>query len=314
MLYVGSHDALEESQIELVNSLADSFSVAYARYEDFRELEKANESIEAALTELKATQTQLIQSEKMASLGELTAGIAHEIQNPLNFINNFSEINVDLSDELIQAVSEHNIEEIKSIANDIRINEQKNKSSVSVPCLNIKGMLQHSRTGSGQKEAVDINALCNEYFRLAYYGFRSKDKTFNAALKTQFDESIGVIHIIPHDIGSVVLNLINNAFYSVQVKQKESSSDYQPEVTIRTQKKENQVRIYVYDNGKGIPDHIKEKIFLPFFTTKPSGAGTGLGLSLSYDIVVKGHGGAIEVHTEEGVYTEFMITLPIGKE
>jgi signal transduction histidine kinase len=312
LLYVGSHDPLDESQIKLVDSLADTFSVAYARYEDFRELEKAKQSVEATLTELKATQTQLVQSEKMASLGELTAGIAHEIQNPLNFINNFSEINVELSDELIEAVNDENISEIKTIAYGIKANEEKINHHGKRADAIVKGMLQHSRTGSGQKELVNINAICDEYFRIAYYGFRVKNKAFTASLRTQFDESIGNINIIPHDIGSVILNLVNNAFYSVQQKQAISGTDYQAAVTIRTRKMENQVMISVYDNGTGIPDPIREKVFQPFFTTKPSGDGTGLGLSLSYDIVVKGHGGKFELQTEEGKFTEFMLTLPLS--
>jgi signal transduction histidine kinase len=312
LLYVGSHDPLDESQIKLVDSIADTFSVAYARYEDFRELEKAKQNVEATLTELKATQTQLVQSEKMASLGELTAGIAHEIQNPLNFINNFSEINVDLSDELIDAANAENLVEVKAIAYGIRANEEKINHHGKRADAIVKGMLQHSRTGSGQKESVNINALCDEYFRIAYYGFRAKNKTFTASLRTQFDEAIGNINIVPHDIGSVILNLVNNSFYSVQQKQLLSAEDYQPAVTIRTHKSENQVRITVHDNGMGIPGHIREKVFQPFFTTKPTGDGTGLGLSLSYDIIVKGHGGKIELQTEEGKFTEFTIVLPVS--
>ena len=312
LLYVGSHDPLDESQIKLVDSLADTFSVAYARYEDFRELEKAKQNVETTLTELKATQTQLVQSEKMASLGELTAGIAHEIQNPLNFINNFSEINVELSEELIEAANAENIDEIKAIAYALKANEEKINHHGKRADAIVKGMLQHSHTGSGQKESVNINALCDEYFRIAYYGFRAKNKSFTAMLKTQFDESIDNINIIPHDIGSVILNLINNAFYSVQQKESVVTNSYHAGVTIRTLKTENQVRISVYDNGMGIPNHIKEKVFQPFFTTKPSGAGTGLGLSLSYDIIVKGHGGRLELETEEGKFTEITIVLPSG--
>ena len=312
MLYVGSHDPLDESQIKLVDSLADTFSVAYARYEDFRELEKAKQNVEITLSELKSTQTQLIQSEKMASLGELTAGIAHEIQNPLNFINNFSEINVELSEELIETANAENIDGIKAIAYGIKANEEKINHHGKRADAIVKGMLQHSHTGSGQKESVNINALCDEYFRIAYYGFRAKNKSFTAILKTQFEETIGNINIVPHDVGSVILNLINNAFYSVQQKQVALTQDYQAGVTIQTRKTENQVNISVYDNGMGIPSHIKEKVFQPFFTTKPSGAGTGLGLSLSYDIIVKGHGGRLELETEEGKFTEFTIVLPLS--
>jgi signal transduction histidine kinase len=312
MLYVGSHDPLDESQIELLDSLADAFSVAYARYEDFRELEKAKQSVEATLSELKSTQTQLIQSEKMASLGELTAGIAHEIQNPLNFINNFSEINVELSEELIEAAHDENIDEIKSIAYGIKANEEKINHHGKRADAIVKSMLQHSHTGSGQKESVNINALCDEYFRIAYYGFRAKNKSFTAILRTHFDESVGNINIIPHDIGSVLLNLMNNAFYSVQQKEAALTVDYRADVTVQTRKTENQVSITVYDNGMGIPNHIREKVFQPFFTTKPTGAGTGLGLSLSYDIIVKGHGGRLELQTEEGKFTEFTVVLPLN--
>ena len=311
MLYVGSHDALDDSQIALVTSLANSFSVAYSRYEDFRELEKAKQSIEATLAELKSTQTQLIQSEKMASLGELTAGIAHEIQNPLNFINNFSEVNAELTDELINASLNGNLDEIRDIAKDIRSNEEKINHHGKRADAIVKGMLQHSRTGSGQKESININALCDEYFHLAYYGFRAKDKSFNAVLNTQFDDQIGYVNILPQDIGSVLLNLMNNAFYAVQQKQKDSSKEYQPTVTLRTKKQHSLVAITVMDNGDGIPDPIKEKIFQPFFTTKPSGAGTGLGLSLSYDIITKGHGGTIEVVTKQGEFTEFIVHIPM---
>jgi signal transduction histidine kinase len=312
LLYVGSHDPLDGDQIKLVDSLADTFSIAYARYEDFRVLEKAKQSVEATLSELKTAQTQLIQSEKMASLGELTAGIAHEIQNPLNFINNFSEINVELTEELIEAAKAENIGEIKAIAYNIKANEEKINHHGKRADAIVKGMLQHGRTGSGQKESVNINALCDEYFRIAYYGFRAKNNSFTAMLRSQFDESLGNINIISHDIGSVILNLINNAFYSVQQKKTKLTTDYQADVTIRTMKSEEQVRITVYDNGMGIPNHIKEKIFQPFFTTKPTGTGTGLGLSLSYDIIVKGHGGSLELHTEEGEFTEFTVVLPLS--
>ncbi|MGL6269972.1 MAG: sensor histidine kinase, partial [Chitinophagaceae bacterium] len=275
-------------------------------------LEKAKQSVEATLSALKSAQTQLIHSEKMASLGELTAGIAHEIQNPLNFINNFSEINMELSAELIEAANAEKCDEIKAIAYNIKANEEKINLHGKRADAIVKGMLQHGRTGSGQKEFVNINALCDEYFRIAYYGFRAKNNSFTAMLRTQFDESIGNINIISHDIGSVILNLINNAFYSVQQKKTKLTKDYQADVTIRTRKSENQVSIIVYDNGLGIPSHIKEKVFQPFFTTKPTGTGTGLGLSLSYDIIVKGHGGSLEVQTEEGNFTEFTVMLPLS--
>jgi len=280
-----------------------------------RELAQAKE-IEKAYNELKATQQQLIQSEKMASLGELTAGIAHEIQNPLNFVNNFSEVNSELIAEMKEELAKGNIEEAKTIANDIDENEQKiifhGKRADGI----VKGMLQHSRSSSGQKELTDINALADEYLRLAYHGLRAKDKSFNATMKTDFDETIGNINIIPQDIGRVILNLITNAFYVVSEKAKAEGGKqnaegkaYEPSVSVSTKKINGIVEIKVKDNGNGIPPKVLDKIFQPFFTTKPAGQGTGLGLSLSYDIV-KVHGGEIKVNTKEKEGTEFIISLP----
>jgi signal transduction histidine kinase len=268
-----------------------------------------------SLENLKATQSQLIQSEKMASLGELTAGIAHEIQNPLNFVNNFSEVNAELSDELQQEAEKGNLDEIKMIAKDIKENSEKINHHGKRADAIVKGMLQHSRNTSGVKEPTDINALADEYLRLAYHGLRAKDKSFNATLHTDFDKSIGSINIVPQDIGRVMVNLINNAFYAVDEKQKAerltpNAENYQPTVTVSIKKINGKVEITVKDNGKGIPDSIKEKIFQPFFTTKPTGQGTGLGLSLSYDIV-KAHGGELKVETKENQGTEFIIQLPI---
>jgi signal transduction histidine kinase/ligand-binding sensor domain-containing protein len=299
-----------------------------------RELEQARE-IEKAYTELKSTQAQLIQSEKMASLGELTAGIAHEIQNPLNFVNNFSEINKELIDELKEELAIGNRQSAEEIANDIKENEEKINHHGKRADAIVKGMLQHSRTSSGVKEPTDINALADEYLRLAYHGLRAKDKSFNADFVTDFDESLPKINVIPQDIGRVLLNLINNAFYAVDKQAKlltppppeggieERGKDYVPTVTISTAFQNppsggRGVRITVKDNGEGIPAHIVDKIFQPFFTTKPTGQGTGLGLSLSYDIV-KAHGGELKVETKparsgsegEGEGTEFIIQLPI---
>ena len=290
-----------------------------------RELEQAKE-IEKAYTELKATQAQLIQSEKMASLGELTAGIAHEIQNPLNFVNNFSEVNSELIDEMQQEMDNGNLAEAKAISNDIRENERKinlhGKRADSI----VKGMLQHSRTSSGMKEPTDINALAHEYLRLAYHGLRAKDKSFNATLKTDFDVSIGNINIIPQDIGRVILNLITNAFYACNERSRSAvkqemldtkelqsarSLPYEPTIWVATQKMGDQVLISVKDNGIGIPQNVVDKIFQPFFTTKPTGQGTGLGLSLSYDII-KAHSGELKVETEVGRGSEFIILLLIN--
>jgi signal transduction histidine kinase len=319
MLYVGSSEPLAEDHINLVKSLADAFSVAYARYEDFKQLEDAKNRVEATLTELRATQTQLIQAEKMASLGELTAGIAHEIQNPLNFVNNFSEVNKELLAELNEELKKNNLDEVRAIARDVIENEEKIVHHGKRADAIVKGMLQHSRASSGTKELTDLDALADEYLRLAYHGLRAKDKTFNAKFETHFDESIGKIEVVPQDIGRVILNLITNAFYAVTEKKKSIDQSglknltgleaYEPTVSISTRKSDGTVLISVKDNGNGIPDSIKGKIFQPFFTTKPTGQGTGLGLSLSYDIV-KAHGGELRVETREGEGTRFIIQLP----
>ena len=280
------------------------------------QLQAEKQKVEAALSELKSTQAQLIQSEKMASLGELTAGIAHEIQNPLNFVNNFSDVNTELLEELKTEAGKGNMEEVKAIADDVIGNEQKINHHGKRADAIVKGMLQHSRTSTGIKEPTDINKLADEYVRLAYHGMRAKDKGFNADFKTDFDESlsadeagVGKINIVPQDIGRVLLNLINNSFYAVSEKAKQNIVGYEPEVFVSTRKVNDKVEIKVSDNGNGIPQKIVDKIFQPFFTTKPTGVGTGLGLSLSYDIV-KAHGGDIKVETKEGEGTEFIVQLP----
>jgi len=284
-----------------------------------RELAQAKE-IEKAYTELKATQSQLIQSEKMASLGELTAGIAHEIQNPLNFVNNFAEINMELVDEMQEELRAGNIEDAIEISNDIKDNQQKINHHGKRAEAIVKGMLQHSRSNSGQKEPTDINALADEYFRLAYHGLRAKDKSFNVSMESEFDDSIGLINLVPQEIGRVILNLITNAFYACNERGKASNNldekksglevKYQPTVWVKTMRNGNEVHVSIKDNGGGIPKSVVDKIFQPFFTTKPTGQGTGLGLSMSYDIV-KAHGGSLKVETEEGVGTEFVIRLKI---
>ncbi len=274
------------------------------------ELKSAYENLETAHEELKSTQKQLIQSEKMASLGELTAGIAHEIQNPLNFVNNFSDLNKELLEELKEEVDNENIEEVKSIADDVIDNEQKINHHGKRAEAIVKGMLLHSRGSSGQKEPTDINALCDEYLRLSYHGFRAKDKSFNADYKLEIDGSIPKIEVVPQDIGRILLNLINNAFYAVNEKLKQNVNEFKPLVVVSTKLLGNKVEIRVQDNGNGIPDSVKEKIFQPFFTTKPTGQGTGLGLSLSYDIV-KAHDGDLKVESTEGEGTEFIIRIPI---
>ena len=279
--------------------------VIYYRY---KSKQKANAVLEKTLTDLKSTQTQLIQSEKMASLGELTAGIAHEIQNPLNFVNNFSDVNKELLTEMKDEMDKGNITDAKEIANDVIANEEKINHHGKRADAIVKGMLQHSQSSTGQKEPTDINKLAGEYLRLAYHGLRAKDKSFNATMKTDFDESIGSINIIPQDIGRVILNLITNAFYAVDEKQKSEIEGYQPTVSVSTKKINDKVEIKVADNGNGIPQKILDKIFQPFFTTKPTGQGTGLGLSLSYDIV-KAHGGEIKVESKEGEGSVFIIQL-----
>ena len=285
-------------------------------YRNNRHKQKANHvlqqqkgKVEKTLQELKTTQVQLIQSEKMASLGELTAGIAHEIQNPLNFVNNFSEVSNELLDEMKTELDKGDIEEAKAIANDVKQNLEKINHHGKRADAIVKGMLQHSRSSSGLKEPSDINALCDEYLRLSYHGLRAKDKLFNATIKTDFDNSIGNINIIPQDIGRVILNLLTNAFYAVNEKKQLNFSGYEPTVSVDTKKVGDKVEISVRDNGNGIPQKILDKIFQPFFTTKPTGQGTGLGLSLSYDIV-KAHGGELNVETKQGEGTTFTIQLP----
>ena len=274
-----------------------------------RELAQAKE-IEKAYHELKLTQAQLIQSEKMASLGELTAGIAHEIQNPLNFVNNFSDVNTELIDEAEEEMEKGNISEAKSILSDVRDNEQKINHHGKRADSIVKGMLQHSRTSTGIKEPTDINKLADEYLRLAYHGLRAKDKSFNAKIETDLDNSVAKIDIVPQEIGRVLLNLINNAFYAVNEKTKLLANSYEPLVKLTTRKLKDKIEIRVVDNGNGIPKNIADKIFQPFFTTKPTGQGTGLGLSLAYDIV-KAHGGEIKVETKEGEGSELTVYLPI---
>ncbi len=275
-----------------------------------RELAQAKE-IEKAYTKLKATQTQLIHSEKMASLGELTAGIAHEIQNPLNFVNNFSDINAELIDELQDELRNGKVDEAILISNDIKENEQKISSHGKRAESIVKGMLLHSRGASGQKEKTDINLLADEYLRLSYHGFRARDKSFNAEFKLEADETLPKVRVVPQDIGRVILNLVNNAFFATTEKKEQTDGAYMPTVTVMTKNAGDHIQIRVKDNGNGIPDNVLDKIFQPFFTTKPTGVGTGLGLSLSYDIITKGHGGELMVESKENEGSTFTITLPL---
>ena len=304
----GMVQSLKQSKDELTKYANTLESQVYQRTSDLHK----------SLIDLQASQNQLIQSEKMASLGELTAGIAHEIQNPLNFVNNFSEVTNELIVELKEEIENGNYEEVKALAKNIEENQLRINYHGKRADAIVKGMLQHSRTNSGQKSPVDVNALVDEFLRLAYHGFRAKDKAFNATLKSDYDKAIEVINVIPQDLGRVILNLINNALYAVNEKRKQTKGEYEPTVTVTTRKtnfKEalgniTKLEIVVKDNGIGIPQQILEKIYQPFFTTKPAGQGTGLGLSLSYDII-KAHGGELKVETLENEGSEFLISLPI---
>lgn len=283
------------------------------------ELQSQKEELEQAINDLRSTQAQLVQREKMASLGELTAGIAHEIQNPLNFVNNFSEISVELSDELQHEinslpVSEPEKDNLYAVIKDIRTNQEKinyhGKRADSI----VKGMLLHSRKSSGEKEPTDINLLADEYIQLSYHGLRAKDKSFNASLEKHYDEALGKINVVPQDMGRVFLNLFTNSFYSVtekKQKKEEAGEPYEPIVSVFTKKLPEAAEIRIKDNGMGMSRDILDKIFQPFFTTKPTGQGTGLGLSISYDIVTKIHGGQMTVNTKEGEFAEFIVLLPV---
>jgi len=320
-----SEEAFSKEDNAVIVRFGRVFEQAYIRFLDLQKAEEQTllaqqnlirlqtqkQRAEEALSELQQTQTQLIQSEKMASLGELTAGIAHEIQNPLNFVNNFSEVSKELLEEMQEEIENGDLEEVKAIMDDITQNLEKINHHGKRADGIVKGMLQHSRSSSGKKEPTDINALADEYLRLAYHGLRAKDKSFNAELVTDFDETIGEIDVIPQDIGRVMLNLITNAFYAVNEKKSIAGKGFKPTVSVKTKKEKEVIRIAVTDNGKGIPKDIVDKIFQPFFTTKPTGEGTGLGLSMSYDIVTKGHGGELKVETNQGVGTTFIIYLPI---
>lgn len=276
------------------------------------ELREQKEALQISLTELKSTQMQLIQKEKLASLGELTAGIAHEIQNPLNFVKNFSELSIEFISELKQEVRAGNEKSVLDLAEILSKNLEKISTHGNRASRIVKGMLEHSRLSSGERRPTDLNALVDEYVKLAYHGSRAKDNEFTCKLVTVLDPKLVKFNIIPQEIGRVLLNLLNNAFYAVREKKKNADPSYQPTVTASTALIDNQVEIRVLDNGIGIPDSIKAKIFQPFFTTKPTGEGTGLGLSLSYDIITKGHNGGLEVKTEADGATEFIIQLPLA--
>ncbi len=280
------------------------------------ELEMQKQELQHTLTNLQSAQAQLVQSEKMASLGELTAGIAHEIQNPLNFVNNFSDLSAELLEELSKELQQKpNMQpEVATILSDLKQNLTKINQHGRRADSIVKGMLQHSRKSTGHKEATDINALADEYLRLSYHGLRAKDKSFYATFHTDFDPKVGQVEVVPQDFGRVLLNLFNNAFYAVQQKKYRQPEDFQPTVSVSTRRVGNKVEVKIKDNGPGIPKESAGRIFQPFFTTKPSGQGTGLGLSLSFDIITKGHGGKLTFTTEEGQYTEFVISVPIKQQ
>ena len=325
LIGLASGEEQDEDTLELLERFAAVFNLTYIRFKDLKvaeanaikakhdlkEIKAARENAEKSLTELQQTQKQLIQSEKMASLGELTAGIAHEIQNPLNFVNNFSEVSNELLDEISDEFEKGNLDEVREILNDVRNNLNKIHHHGKRADGIVKGMLQHSRKGNSEKEPTDLNALCDEYLRLSYHGLRAKDKSFSANLETDFDPDLGKIDVMAQDIGRVILNLLNNAFYAVLQKRNDTNDAlYEPKVTVSTKKTANQVRIQVRDNGDGISQKILDKVFQPFFTTKPTGQGTGLGLSLSYDIV-QAHGGELKVETKERTGSTFIIHLPL---
>jgi two-component system, NtrC family, sensor kinase len=299
---------LEDKKNSLENQVAERTA----------ELTQQKEALEKTVLELKTTQTQLIHAEKMASLGELTAGIAHEIQNPLNFVNNFSEMSVELIEELKEERRKEKGERDEDLENELLVDIVQNLEKITHHGKRassiVKGMLEHSRTSSGVKELTDINALADEYLRLSYHGLRAKNKSFNSDFKTDFAEDLSKVNVVSQDFGRVILNLINNAFYAVGKREKEgkeTGESFKPMVNISTKNIDNQIVIKISDNGTGMPEAVKAKIFQPFFTTKPTGEGTGLGLSLAYDIVTKGHGGTIDVQSAENQGTEFTITLPI---
>ncbi|HOY17064.1 MAG TPA: ATP-binding protein [Haliscomenobacter sp.] len=337
-IMLGTLNANSKEQKIILSRITNVFDFAYTRFKDLQQKEKLAKQAEEdliklkeekrktdqAITELKSTQAQLIQSEKLASLGELTAGIAHEIQNPLNFVNNFAEVSSEMLDEMEEELDKGDTQEAKAIAADLKQNLSKINHHGQRASSIVKGMLEHSRASTGVKEPTDINALADEYLRLAYHGLRAKDNSFNATMKTHFDPDFPLVSVIPQDIGRVLLNLINNAFYAVNEKQKQIANEasgnplsesfrlsesYTPTIIVSTKRQDNAIEICIQDNGNGIPEAIKDKIFQPFFTTKPTGQGTGLGLSLAYDIVTKGHGGTLEILTSEGAGSTFITTL-----
>lgn len=318
---ISSNNQLKALRAEVEKGKArekDNQKLEFLVNERTAELSKQKDELEVTLEKLTATQSQLIQSEKLASLGELTAGIAHEIQNPLNFVNNFSEINKELLDELkeerMKKITDRNAELEEEILSNIAENIDKIYHHGGRASSIVKNMLEHSRVSSGTKEIIDVNKLCDEYLRLSYHGIRAKDKSFNADFKTNLQEDLPQIEAVPQDFGRVLLNVINNAFYAVQEKAKSGTEDYKPMVSVKSKYDETSkyIEISILDNGIGISAQNEEKIFQPFFTTKPTGQGTGLGLSLSHEII-KAHGGEIKLISNHEVGTEFIISMPINE-
>jgi signal transduction histidine kinase len=306
-----TQETLAKERLAREKELERNQLIAQQKVQLEKEVDERTAELQHSLQKLKTTQAQLIQREKMASLGELTAGIAHEIQNPLNFVNNFSEVNKELLAEMKEEIAKGNMKEVKSIVADIEENEQKINQHGRRADSIVKGMLQHSRTSTDQKVLTDINALAEEYLSLSYHGLRAKNKDFKANLVTDYDQQLSQVKVVPQELGRVLLNLYNNAFYATLQKKVLLNGPYLPEIKVSTCQHKDQIEIRVRDNGIGIPENIKNKIFQPFFTTKPTGQGTGLGLSLSYDIITKGHQGELKVESQDGEYTKMTVHLPV---
>lgn len=307
------------SQIELLNTFADQAVIAVENVRLFKELQARTTELSKSLDDLRAAQDRLVQTEKLTSLGQLTAGIAHEIKNPLNFINNFASLSAELTDELGEVLASVSVpdgarEDLDELSGLLKDNLQRIVQHGRRADSIVKNMLLHSHGGGGEHRLTDLNALVDESLALAYHGARAERPQLSVALKRNYDPTVGLIEIFPQEISRVLLNLVANGFYAVGERLRERGPHFEPTVSARTCSLGRSVEIRIRDNGVGIPSDLKEKIFDPFFTTKPPGEGTGLGLSMSYDIIVKQHGGRIDVETEPGAFTEFIITLPRGGE